>query len=235
MSPVLNTIDHIYLRAGDAGVVYNELVDAGLPVAWPFRAVGEGFSSGAVSLGNLILELVQTTNTSTTMPFVPEYGVALTPFVTIAESRECAATRGVQIGDDDSYYDPQGNLLWTRATVPQLSGAEMDTFFCQYKADQWPLREGSKERLAASNGGALGITGVEAMTVRSANTAVTEQKWRLIGKDRRDLEMPLVQVVEGEGEGLHSLTVKVHDAGLAERRFKELLPNFPASLQWQFV
>ncbi|KAJ6786360.1 hypothetical protein PWT90_05145 [Aphanocladium album] len=238
MSPVLNTIDHIYLRAGNADEVYNELVNnAGLPIAWPFRFVAEGFASGAVSLGNLILELVQTTNdTATTgLPFVPEYGVALTPHVTMAESRACAVTRGIEMGDDDSYYDPGGNLLWTRAQVPQLSGADLDTFFCQYGADQWPLRAGSRDRLVAANGGALGITGVHAMTVKSAKLQQTTEKWELMSRDREDQEMPTVQVVHGEEEGIQGLTIRVHDAEAAERKFKELLPHFPDSLQWQFI
>ncbi|OAQ98037.1 hypothetical protein LLEC1_01432 [Akanthomyces lecanii] len=160
MSPVLNTIDHIFIRASDADAIYNELVDnAGLPVAWPFRSVADDLASGAVSLGNLILELVQTSNTSASMPFVPKYGVALTPaHDTMAESRACAATRGIEMGADDSVYDPSGNLLWTRALV-----------------------------------------------------------------------------VAGEEEGLQGLTIRVRDVEAAKRKFKELLPHFPDSLQWQFV
>ncbi len=237
MPPVLNTIDHIFVRAGNAGTIYNELVDnAGLPVAWPFRSVADDLASGAVSLGNLILELVQTSNTSASLPFVPEYGVALTPaHDTMAESRACAATRGIEMGADDSVYDPSGNLLWTRALVPQLSGSRLDTFFCDYTADQWPLRAGSREKLETSNGGALGITGVERMTVRSARLQQTAEKWQLMAMDREDKDMPTVQVVSGEEEGLQGLTIRVRDVEAAERKFKELLPHFPDSLQWQFV
>lgn len=238
MSPVLHTIDHIYLRAGNAGEVYNELVNnAGLPVAWPFRSVTDGFASGAVSLGNLILELVQTTNdtAATGMPFVPEYGVALTPHATMADSRACAATRGIEMGDDDSYYDPGGNLLWTRAPLPQLSGAALDTFFCQYTADQWPLRAGSRDELVAAGGGVLGITGVDVMTMTSAKLKQTAEKWELMARDREDKEMPTVLVVAGEEEGIQGLTIRVHDPAAAERKFREVLPHFPDSLQWQFV
>ncbi|OAA58777.1 hypothetical protein ISF_06560 [Cordyceps fumosorosea ARSEF 2679] len=238
MSPVLDTIDHVYLRASNASIIYNELVNnAGLPIAWPFRSVADDLSSGAVSLGNLILELVQTNNTCAAMPFVPEYGVALTPHAaTMAESRERAATRGIEMGADDSFYDPSGNLLWTRASLPQLSGAGLDTFFCDYTADQWPLRDGSRAQLATSRGGALGITGVEAMTVRSAHLRQTTEKWTLITTDREDKDMPTVHVVAGEDEGLHALTIRVRDVEAAERKFKELLPHFPDSLlQWQFI
>ncbi|TQV92603.1 hypothetical protein V2A60_009076 [Cordyceps javanica] len=236
MGPVLHTIDHIYLRTRDADVIYNELVNnAGLPIAWPFRSVNEHLASGAVSLGNLILELVQTNNTCASMPYVPEYGVALTPRSTLAESREGAATRGIEMGADDSFYDPSGNLLWTRALVPQLSGAGLDTFFCDYTADQWPLRKGSRAKLATSNGGALGITGVETMTIKSARHGQTAEKWELMAMDREDKDMPTVRVVAGEDEGLHGLTIRVRDVEEAQRKFRELLPHFPDSLQWQFI
>ncbi|KAM3468716.1 hypothetical protein MY5147_007661 [Beauveria neobassiana] len=51
------------------------------------------------------------------MPFLPEYGVALTPRITMFESRAHATTRGIELGVDDSFYDPTGKLLWTRALV----------------------------------------------------------------------------------------------------------------------
>ncbi len=237
MSPVLNTIDHIYIRAGNASLIYDELVDnAGLPVAWPFRAVADDLASGAVSLGNLILELVQTTNKNTTFPFVPEHGVALTPHGNnLAGSRARAATRGIEMGADDSFHDPAGNLLWTRAPLPQLSGARLDTFFCAYGADQWPLRAGSRAKLAASRGGALGITGVARMTVTSARWQQTAATWQRMAADREDKDMPTVQVVAGEEEGIHGLTIRVRDVDAAQRKFKELLPHFPDSLQWQFI
>lgn len=257
MCPVLSTIDHIFLRAGNAGDIYNELVDnAGLPVAWPFRAMNESLSSGAVSFGNLILELVQTsdalaknnTNTNTDTDdapsekptdapgfVIPEYGIALAPHATIAESRACAATRGIELDADDSFYGEDGTMLWTRALVPELSGDGMDTFFCEYGADQWPMRAGSRDKLKASRGGALGIEGVEAMTVRSARWAETTSKWQLMAVDGADQGMPRVEVVEGEGEGLHGLRVKVRDAAMAEKRFRELLPHFPDTLKLSFV
>ncbi|KAM3514904.1 hypothetical protein MY11210_001509 [Beauveria gryllotalpidicola] len=97
------------------------------------------------------------------------------------------------------------------------------------------MRAGSREKLAASNGGALAITGVDSMTVKSARYRQTAETWELMASDREDKDMPTVQVVAGEDEGLQSLTIRVRDVEEAERKFKELLPHFPDLLQWRFV
>ncbi|KAJ3494178.1 hypothetical protein NLG97_g4249 [Lecanicillium saksenae] len=81
----------------------------------------------------------------------------------------------------------------------------------------------------------LAKDGVEFMTVKSAKLEQTTEKWELMSRDREDREMPTVQVVPGEEEGIQGLTIRVHDAEAAERKFKELLPHFPDSLQWQFI
>ncbi|EGX89126.1 hypothetical protein CCM_07378 [Cordyceps militaris CM01] len=238
MSTALHTIDHIYLRVHNAGVVHQELVEkAGLPVAWPFCSVADGLASGAVSLGNLILELVQVDTACTALPFIPTYGVALAPGSTLEDSRAWAAARDIEMDADDSFYGSGDQLLWTRAALPQLSGDTLDTFFCHYTADQWPLRAGAGEQLARSEGGPLGITGVEALIVTSARCRLpqTAETWSRMAMDRGDRGGPAVRVVAGEDEGLQGLTIRVRDVEAAERKFKELLPHFPDSLRWQFI
>ncbi|KAM3478493.1 hypothetical protein MY8738_005951 [Beauveria namnaoensis] len=81
---------YIFVLPSNASIVYNELVlKAGLPVAWPFCSVADHLVSGAVFLGSPILKL----------------------------SRARATTRGIELRVDDSFYDPTGKLLWTRALV----------------------------------------------------------------------------------------------------------------------
>ncbi|EJP62929.1 hypothetical protein CRV24_000481 [Beauveria bassiana] len=96
---------YIFVLGSNASIVYNELVlKAGLPVAWPFCSVADHLASGAVFLGSPILKLVETNK--------HERRDAL-----FARSRARATTRGIELGVDDSFYDPTGKLLWTRALV----------------------------------------------------------------------------------------------------------------------
>lgn len=234
MLGVVNSLDHVFLGINNAATVFEQLsTGLGLPVAWPFRSVTPGFASGAVSLGNLVLELVDTTPYNTTEV---QYGIALLPYITITESRAEAAERGIQVGPDDQSLGADNQLLFTNAPLPQLSGPELQTFLCQYVEDQAPLRRAGQEQLTAAGGGELGVVGVSAITIESTNkTEATAWKRLLWG--RSDDQEPLVRVVSGVKDRLRALTVWVYDVEDARRKFRELVPNYPAgdALPWHFI
>lgn len=235
MSAIVNSLDHIFLGVNNAAAVFNQLSNGlGLPVAWPYRSVTPGFTSGAVSLGNLVLEVVDTSIYNITEV---QYGVALLPYVTITESRPEAAARGIQVGPDNESFSSDNQLVFTNAPLPQLSSPILQTFFCQYVDDQAPLRRASQEQLEASWGGELGVVRVATLTIESQNKRAVAQTWNRLLWGRSDHEEPLVRVISGSEDRLRALTVWVYDPELARRRFRELVPDYPAgdALPWNFI
>lgn len=235
MPAIINSLDHIFLGINNAATVFDQLSNGlGLPVAWPFRSVTPGFASGAVSLGNLVLELVDTTPYNTTEV---QYGIALFPYVTITESRPEAAARGIQVGPDNQSFNADNQLIFTNAPLPQLSGPALQTFLCQYVEDQAPLRYAGQEQLAATWGGKLGLLGVSTITIESTNKTKDARMWNRLLWDRSNEEEPLVRVVSGVEERLRALTVWVYDVEQARRKFRELVPDYPSdnALSWHFI
>lgn len=228
----IDRVDHIYVEIDDAQAVFDALTRRlGLPVGWPFRQVAEGFASGGISLGNLILELVSFGHPVEQSSF----GVALSPAAGLAEARAVLAARGVDLGDGVEVRDENSVLMWTSAPVPALCASGLYTFVCDYVVDPRLREERCQAELAANEGGALGITGVSHIIVEAAEPIERAAVWtEVLGGGSQG---PGVQVVPGDRDGLRAITIAVRDPEAASEAFERLVPEYVKAnaIEWVFV
>lgn len=225
MGRAVDRIDHVYLAGEHAEQVFRVLSgEAELPVAWPYQEYAGVFASGAVWLGNVILELVSFPAGEQT----PSYAVALTPTGGLAAARAQAERRGIALGPATE-LGQGGATQWTSAEVLPLSSPQLTVFFCDYaqKPDAW--RDRCARELADRDGGPLRVRQVSEVVVAAPDAPRLTETWTaLLGAPGaaapQPPQGPALRFTEGASPQLHTLSVRVDDAVAARAALDLLLP-----------
>ena len=164
----IEQIEHIYICTDDAPVLFELLHrQLGLPVVWAYQSWGD-FTSGGVSLGNVVLEVIQKEANDTDQA----YGIALSPNMEVASVLPTLDSLEILHGKV-----AQGEA-WSTLRLRDLMPKYIDLFICDYhdrslvKAN----RTKASEALQEVGKNYLGIQKVNAIVVTASNPEVFKSK-----------------------------------------------------------
>lgn len=194
-----------------------------LPQAWPDQDYGS-FATGAVSLGNVTLEVVRFADSSPDRATFA--GIALEP----AGDTDALIGWLTAVGMDyepPQAFPPAGPAFFVNTSLPQLSSGATEVFVCDYK-DRRMILDGqaaAAAALAADDGGPLGILGVLELTLETTDIDRSLGVWsELVATAERDGDDvvvgfesgPAIRVVPGATDRLTGITISVRSMDAAE-------------------
>lgn len=215
-------VDHFIVDSPDAEALMGFFRDSlHLPEQWPFRRFGD-FSSGAVSLGNVVLEFVGSESPSRTA-----FGwVALEPVDTTEELVGQLELRGIAHGEPEPTFFPDaetgGQWGWINTSLSGLSGPGGTdfVFICDYRPRQRIEQDHAEAaaELAAQNGGPLGIRGVKEIVAGVLDVDAARKEWiKLSGSASQDAEAvidfgpgPDIRLERADTAGVKRIELLVH-------------------------
>lgn len=145
----INKVEHFYISSSSALNVYQVLTEQfGLPVVWDYQNWGS-FSSGGVSLGNVVIELIE----SQSAQHSTYYGIALEP------NQSLKRTKSFLDAVDISHGRISKAAKWSTMSLTNLLPNDINLFLCDYHNRAFIAldRKNATDKLVKNEGGALGI------------------------------------------------------------------------------
>lgn len=162
-------VEHLYVSfPGAKQLFYKWKADWQLPVAWEFQDWG-GFQSGGLSMGNLVIELIEPSDSSTPLA----YGLALEPETPHSNMRRYLDQLQCPHGP------PSKGMGWSTMSLQGVLPESVNVFSCDY-ADRTKVsknRADAADLLAKRNGGALGIISVKSIIIPAAPVNEYGAQW----------------------------------------------------------
>ncbi len=158
-SPRIEKIEHFYLSSTNSESLFRTLTDDfDLPIVWEYQDWG-AFTSGGVTLGNVVLELLDSKTTKHNRPF----GIALEP------SHSLKRTLPVLAKTDISHGRVEESNHWSLLSVKEILPDSIHLFLCDYhhRKTVSQNRKQASEKLHGSEGGVLGIQSLEAIVINT--------------------------------------------------------------------
>jgi hypothetical protein len=225
-TPLARQIDHIIIQSDEPEKTFKMLSETlALSIAWPFQSYGS-FSSGAVNLGNVALEVIQLKGRR------PGFaGVVLEPLASqsVPDIVRSLKDRGVAYDEPEPTFqkDQLGKeyLAWTLIGLPHLAPAGT-IYFCKFNYATDPVRLKAAQALRNSGGGALGVDSVRELVIGARNISVAKGEWTLIlGMPRQrgndfvwdNGSGPLIHLTAAPTDQILLLRVKVKSLQAAQR------------------
>ena len=224
--PLISKVEHFFVLSADAEKLFRFFKeDIGLPVVWPFRRYGD-FSSGGVSLGNVVMELELRDDQPYSGPAAFK-GIAFEPVGDAEDVVMQLDHRDVPHASPSPYkYVRNGEerVGWVNVYL-NIPPEGVKLFFCDYK-DREQVANGRRKAAAALNdggGGPLGIIRLKELElgVRSYPEALAE--WhKLIAGSASDTGAtflfgngPALHVVRAKEDSIKRVVISVRSAKAA--------------------
>ena len=238
MPAAYRAIDHVILRLATAEPLFRLLSETfQLPVAWPLQRA-DFATYGWVHVGNTDLELwAASSNTDLPAHAQPPlvHGFALEPAQSLPESLAWMEQAGLSVKAPRAYrsQDTSGQVVtnFTNAVVQDLSSASCCIFFCEWDrhATIYPWAEtatpverraGLQNKLQATNGGPLGITGLQAIRLGTPDVHAQHRQWQALTGSPSDGPVFLtpniaLELVPSEHLVIHSISLGVRSLEVA--------------------
>ena len=155
----ISNIDHFLISTPHSKDLYTLFTAKfNLPVVWDYQTFGL-FSSGGVTLGNVVFEFVQDKPDQITA----YHGIALEPNLTAAEILSILDSADISHGSLNTYSlfteDGKKDIGWTTISLNNMLPNLVNLFLCDYH-DREFVKSGHEEatnNLGKINGGILGI------------------------------------------------------------------------------
>ena len=200
-------MEHLYISSPNAEKMYDVLtLDFGLPTVWAYQSWGD-FSSGGVSMGNVVIELVE----DDALQANTQYGIALEPSTSLSSVVRVLDTINIAHGEVSK------GAAWSVISLNQLLPERINLFVCDYH-DRPSIAQGRTEataQLYSANGGPLGIELVSAIRIGTDNSKErSKQLATLPGVTHNDTQLqfsqgPQLMLMESAQPYL-GLSIKVH-------------------------
>lgn len=233
-APILRGVDHFFATSSNAEPLYRFFSDTlGLPEVYPFRNWGD-FSSGLVSMGNSLFEVVNWAVPPGKTLATELRGIAFEPGGTTESTlRRLDAARAVR-SKVDSVMMPNaagGNVVaYVNIGLDDDGGLTPDSasIFINDnlgRASQAARRTAGRDSLLARTGGRLGIIAVDELVLNVANLDGSLAVWRKV-VDSPSQEIsglirfpsgPAIRLVEAPVEGISEMVLRVRSVTEAER------------------
>ena len=228
ISPIVK-VDHFYAVSPRAQELYQFLRrDLQLPVVWRFSDYGI-FTSGALSLGNLVVEVVQQEGSEDGASERASFrGIALEPVGTAESAMAWLDERSLghsALGPIREMIDGPRLFRWVSFGLDVPPDAA-EIFVCDYKFRD-SVREGrvaASRELLRSGGGPLGVRAIREIVIAVADLRQGTDSWAgLLGRERLGppgvftfAEGPAVRLVQSPRDGIHEVVLEV--ASLADAK-----------------
>lgn len=194
----ISRVDHFFAESGSMEALLDFLKDdLRLPEAWADQDYGV-FATGAVSLGNVVFEVVRFPETDRADP-ARFAGVALEPDGDTQGLLAWMSAQGVVHGTPER-FPPEGPAFFENTPLPGLIPGGANVFVCDYKERQLILegRAESRALLEQREGGPLGLLGVEELLVESTDLPRSLRAWSaVVPGTRSEGEEILVEFDDG--------------------------------------
>ncbi len=144
----INRVEHFYVSSSNALSVFQILTDQfGLPVVWDYQRWGS-FSSGGITLGNVVIELIENQPEQITY-----YGIALEPNQSLKSARHFLDSANISHGRIGKASQ------WSTMSLTNLLPEDINLFLCDYHDREHVAlnRNSAVEKLVEAEGGPLGI------------------------------------------------------------------------------
>ena len=170
--------DHLMIQVLNASAAYELFVSGfGLPIAWNLSDY-QIFTSGGVSLGNVNVELLESSAKSKEDGIFPKtngiIGIAFQPAESLNRSLTLLDQKQIQYGAPEPFtVDMHGSpmTLWTNVNFDGfMPGTQV--FYCNYSFDETKQRARLTSELSTIGGGPLGIIGLTGIGINYSNESV---------------------------------------------------------------
>ena len=227
-------VDHIFITSDQAQTLFSFFKDTlQLPEFWPFNQ-SEDFSSGGLSLGNVILEFVSFGKEAGKAQKTSFQGIAFEPTMGAdAIVGELAGRQITHSAAEPYKFETNGRVLaeWTNVLLSDMPPADATVFFCDYKGRE-AVTEGQKaisDELVKRGGGPLGIVGAAEITVGVRDIKEARSKWNAllapspkISGDTFVFDSgPRIRLVRSESPGIQGIILSVRSLDEAEKFLRE--------------
>lgn len=236
-------VEHFYLSSTRADSLFRLFnTNLGMPVVWDYQTWGE-FSSGGVSLGNVVFEFVSYQGVTETK----FEGIALEPKQSVEEFIEILDANKVSHDtiESNTYVLKDGTIDgWSTLTLRNILPEEAGIFICDYKRrDQvFNNRQASADSLKNNNGGPLGILLLKEIVIGSTDDACCSlelAKLPGIKKSKSNTfgfeQGPSLRIVKSNINGIEKIVLKVHSLKVAKKYLKSKGLLGPGSISSIFI
>ena len=155
----INKIDHFHISSPQSKDLFTLFTtEFNLPVVWDYQTYGS-FSSGGVTLGNVVFEFHQEEPDQITV----YHGIALEPNQTATEIVHILDSTDISHGAINRYplltEDGKKDIGWTTIYLKNMLPNLVNLFLCDYHDREFvkSLTDPAKNNLRKINGGILGI------------------------------------------------------------------------------
>ncbi len=164
----IKKVEHFYISSNNATNIFQILTEQfGLPLVWDYQNWGS-FSSGGITLGNVVLELIESQPEQT----LTYYGIALEPSQSLRRT----------IPFLDSVNIPHGRINkaseWSTMSLNNILPDSINLFLCDYHDRDFIELDRKKavDKLVLNNGGALGIQFLKEIVIGTEDPVEFENK-----------------------------------------------------------
>ena len=233
--PLATRVEHFFVASGEAQALFTFFKDTfQLPEVWPFKAYG-GFSSGDLSLGNVVLEFALLSGRDNEPGKTQFQGIAFEPTGNAETTRLELTKRNIPHtrGRTSEPQAPsrQARVGWENVGLTNFPPSNKFVFFCDYK-DREGVAQGRKaasDALVKRMGGPLGIIGAAEITVGVQDLEEARSKWsallapspRISGNVFVFKSGPRIRLVRAASPGIQGIALSVRSVDDAEKFLKE--------------
>jgi hypothetical protein len=231
-TPVIRQVDRILVESVDPRALFSLLADTlQLPAAWPISE-NEGYISGGVGAGNVILELFRYAGRQAREAHFS--GLAFEPYPLEDALRRLQMLKIAYSPPQPSVGTlPSGStgVAWTTVDLPSFSKPAMSIFLYEYspvflRADVRRKQLGN--RLMLNNGGPLGIVSATEIVIGTTHLKEDKQAWGLLlnkpaeSGNWRIGAGPAIRLVGGGQDGIQEIVLRVQSLDRARVFLKEI-------------
>lgn len=232
-APVLTRVEHFYLFADETQVkklFQSFRDDFRLPQVWAYRNWGS-YSSGGLSLGNVVLEFATYPVPDNKAPKTEFQGIVFEPVADAETTAMMLKSRGVPHGEPEGekYRTADGveRVDWTIVPFTDLPPDNVNIMLCDYR-DRKMVAEGrskAAKALADAGGGPLGIISLKEIVVGVKDIKEAVRKWQLAigGAVQGHPEVftfesgPQIRLVKADMPGIQRILVRIRSNGSAKQ------------------
>jgi len=246
MRQLVDGVDHVFIPMVDAAAAFAALTEQlELPALWPFTSFG-GFASGGVSVGSIKLEIIDST---TEVPFStaqdpPEIqGVAFRPSTPVDDAYLAEVDARSLRRSAPSGFEVDGELRWTNLYLPDLISDTAGPFVCDYHVPGPRDLVTRRQALEDCGGGRLGVLDASELVIQTRDTEAGSRRWQRLLDPLEPTQLlvwhptvgPAIRLVEGPGERVDHLQLRVRSRERASRLWQQLADGPLGRLPLQFV
>lgn len=153
----IKKVEHFYISSNNAPSIFRMFTEQfDLPVVWDYQDWG-GFSSGGVTMGNVVLELIE----NATAQSKTYYGIALEPNQSLRRTRHYLDSVNISHGSIGKA------VQWNTMSLTNLLPEAINLFLCDYHDREFIAldRKKAADELVVNTGGTLGIEFLVAIVI----------------------------------------------------------------------